>query len=86
MKTVSQEQAEAIAELSPVMIERSRKFEKLQDSAVGLDGITKCDCYYNGRDTASELGITTANGFSDAEIERANYYFTLETAKFYEII
>lgn len=82
----TQEQLEAIAELSGREIAQLRKFEVLPEGTIGLDGIDKCSCYVNGRDTCLDLGITEDSGFTSTEISMAEVRFTIATARIFELI
>lgn len=80
------EQVKNIAELVRREIDDLRKLEALEGHVTGLDDISVWSCWINGRDTAADLGITTANGFSDAEIDRAECRAAVGTARLFEII
>jgi hypothetical protein len=82
----TEEQVEAVAELTDREIADFRKFEALPEDAVGMSDIDKSSCWINGHDTASELGITNENGFTNREISNAEYRHTLGTAKLFELI
>lgn len=82
----TEEQLEAIAELSDREVQQLRRFNALPESAVGVDGIDKHSCYTNGTDTRVDLGITEEAGFSAQEIHNANDRFTLRTATLFELV
>jgi hypothetical protein len=82
----TEQQIESIAELTDREIADFRRLEALPEDAVGLGDIDKPSCWINGRDTVTELGITTENGFSNREISNAEYRHTLGTAKLFELI
>lgn len=82
----TQEQVDAIVELTAKEAAEFRKFDALADDAVGLDEISKHCCYINGWDSCKEIGVTSENGFSQYEIQNATERFVLATAKFSELI
>jgi hypothetical protein len=82
----TEQQIESIAELTDREIVDFRRFEALPEDTVGLSDIDKSSCWINGRDTATELGITSENGFSNSEISNAECRHTLGTAKLFELI
>lgn len=82
----TQEQTEAVAELTAKEVAEFRKFDALPDDTVGLDQVSKHSCYTNGNDTCNDIGITSENGFSQYEIKNAADRFTLQTAKFNELL
>ena len=82
----TEEQLRAIAEWTPAMVADHRRLMALPDDTVGLDGIQAHSCWTNGMDTAAELGITEANGFTWAEVRTASDYHAVATAKFFELI
>ena len=82
----TQEQIESVAELTAKEVAEFRKFDALADDVVGLDSVSKHSCYTNGLDACKDIGITSENGFSQYEIQNATGRFTLQTAKFNELI
>jgi hypothetical protein len=82
----TEEQLEAVAELSDREIQQLRKFEALPEDTVGTDGICKHSCYTNGTDTCMDLGITEDAGFGYSEISNASARFAVRTASLFELI
>ena len=82
----TQEQIEAVAELTVNEIADYRKLDALPDDTIGLDSISKHSCYTNGWESCKGVGIASENGFSESEICTASARFTIKTAKFFELI
>jgi hypothetical protein len=82
----TEEQLRMVAEFVSREIANLRKLESMEGHIKGLDDINVWSCWVNGRDTATDLGITVENGFSDAEIDRAVCRAAIGTAGLYEII
>ena len=82
----TQEQIEAVVELTAKEVAEFRKFDALPDDTVGLDEVCKHSCYTNGIDTCKGIGVTSENGFSQYEIQNATDRFVLRTAKFNELV
>ena len=82
----TEEQLEAIAELSDRELQQLRKFQALPEDAVGMDDVCKASCCINGRDTCMDLGITEDAGFTFSEINNATDRFTVGSASLFELI
>ena len=84
--TRTEEQIEAIAELTSREIADLRYLESLAGDFAGMDSITVDSCWQNGRDTCADLGIVEGDGFSWVEVENAAARHAISTARLYEVI
>ena len=82
----NEEQMLAVSEFSAAELADLRRLVALDGESQGIDGITAYSCWDNGRDTCGDIGVTTENGFTDAEIRICTERYAVRTAKLFEVI